>query len=148
MQILAEAKGIDPPCWFRPRPGSTETKKLRPIPVKIFDVQIRDNGLLVRRKDNSAHDNKKVNYGGEDAAVALSNLELMPYDTLLSKGQFLSSFTWIKEAGKQGKIQSYPCGFVVDLYDGTSAGNKSGYKRLKEGTVEALFYTFLPNDPW
>ena len=104
--------------------------------------------MIVRRKDNSAYNNIKVNYGGEDAAAALSKLELMPYNTLLSKRQFLSEFGWIREAGKQGNVQSYPCMFVVDLYDGTSAGNKSGYKRLKEGTVEALFNTFLPKDPW
>lgn len=145
VQILAEAKGIDPPCWFRQRPGSTETKKLRPIPVKLFDIQIRDNGLIVRPKDNSAYANIAVDYGNTEA---LTNLTSMPYGTLLSKRQFLSEFGWIRVAGKQGEVQSYPCMFMVDLFDGTSAGNKSGYKRLKEGTVEALFNTFLPKDPW
>lgn len=145
VQILAEAKGIDPPCWFRQRPGSTETKKLRPIPVKLFDIQIRDNGLIVRPKDNSAYANITVDYGNTEA---LTNLASMSYGTLLSKRQFLSEFAWIREAGKQGNVQSYPCMFMVDLYDGTSAGNKSGYKKLKEGTVEALFNTFLPKDPW
>ena len=47
VQILAEAKGIDPPCWFRPRPGSTETKKLRPIPVKILTFR---SGIMVCRQ--------------------------------------------------------------------------------------------------
>ena len=145
VQILAEAKGIDPPCWFRQRPGSTETKKLRPIPVKLFDIQIRDNGLIVRPKDNSAYANIAVDYGNTEA---LTNLTSMPYGTLLSKRQFLSEFGWIRVAGKQGEVQAYPCMFMVDLFDGTSAGNKSGYKRLKEGTVEALFNTFLPKDPW
>ena len=145
VRILAEAKGIDPPCWFRPRPGSTENNKLRPIPVKLFDIQIRDNGLIVRPKDNSAYANITVDYGN---AEALTNLTSMSYGSLLSKRRFLSEFGWIREAGKQGKVQSYPCMFMVDLFDGTSAGNKSGYKRLKEGTVEALFNTFLPKDPW
>ena len=148
VRILSEAKGIDPPCWFRPRPEPTGAKKSRPIPVKIFDIQIRDNGLIVRPKDNSAYEHIDVDYGNDDAAVALSTLPQLPYNIRLSKGQFLSEFRWIREAGKQGKIQSYPCVFTVDLYDGTSAGNKSGYKRLKEGTVEALFNTFLPKDPW
>ena len=145
VQILAEAKGIDPPCWFRPRPGSSENNKLRPIPVKLFDIQIKDNGLIVRPKDNSAYANIEVNYGDTEA---VTDLNVMPYNTLLSKRQFLTGFSWIRDVGKKGKVQPYPCKFLVDLFDGTSAANKSGYKAYKEGTVEALFNTFLPKDPW
>ena len=144
MAEIIRVFGIDPPCWHRPRPGSTENQILRPIPVKIFEVLIKDNGLKVRLKDNSDYAAIDVNYGKLDDKSKLSEL---PYNKLLSKKEFLNSFTWLRDAGDNEEIQDYPCKFNVDLYDGTSPGNKAGYVGYKEQTVEQLFNTFRPNDP-
>ena len=127
--------GIDPPCWHRPRPGSTQDKVLRPIPVKIFEILIKDNGLKVRLKDNTDYALLDVDYGKLEDTRKLTGL---PYNTLLSKKEFLKAFKWLRDAGDMEEIQDYPCKFNVDLYDGTSPGNKAGYVGYKEQTVEQL----------
>ena len=68
--------------------------------MKLFDIQIRDNGLIVRPKDNSLMQTLRLIM----AMQALTNLTSMPYGTLLSKRQFLSEFGWIRVAGKQGRF--------------------------------------------
>lgn len=135
--MLSEVKGENPPCWFR-------NDKNRQRHVKLFDIKIQDDGLVVRVHDNSAYQKSEVNYGKLEALPSLNGIN---FDILYNRNTFLNNFKPYKEAGEQSLIQSYKCSFTVDVFDATSKENKAGYK-FYMGTIKQLFSVYLENDQW
>jgi len=136
-------KGRNPPCWFRLVDDKSEPGAKRQRDVKIFDVKIEDDGFVVIKHNNDKTP-EPIEFGN------MSNLPPYPNDSFkkkLSQKQFSNIFEEFYRAGESNKIQPYKCMFTVDVYDRTSATNKTGYKQSLN-TIEQMFGTYMERGEW
>jgi hypothetical protein len=137
-------KGRSPPCWFRlvaDKKSGPNSKRQKD--VKIFDVQIEDDGFYVIKHNNKNTPNP-IDFGNEGG---LPTYPEKLFNKKLSAKKFKYGFNAFFLAGEANKIQPYKCAFTVDLYDNTSETNKKGYKRNKK-IVEGMFVTYDESGKW
>ena len=141
-QDYENEKGRNPPCWFRlvaDKKSGSDRKRSRD--VKIFDIKIEDDGFLIIKHDNQ-NISEPIDFGNE---AGLPTYPAKLFKSKLRSREFKDGFKSYFIAGETNKIRAYPCVFTVDVYDGTSKTNKSGYKsKLRD--VEGLFAIYKVKD--
>ncbi|MDA0312580.1 MAG: hypothetical protein O2992_10740 [Gemmatimonadetes bacterium] len=130
LDAIANAKGIDPPCWYEEIPLQAGGTRERPVP--LFDVAVFDEYLLVRDRPVPER------YVVEKGQLPLAPVTFM--QRLLDQ-EFVRMMRPIRQMAKEDrKVRPYSCVFFVNVWDETSSGSKERWKRATEGTIGAVFY--------
>ncbi len=125
------------PCWFVKQSDAKKKKR----EVKIFDIQISDNSIIVAPSSLKKYEN--------NPNLDLGDIRVLPKINTVKKSytydEFNRLFRVFFEIGEKQNIQkSFRCRFFVDLWDNTSS--KSYYKS-RLGIVENYFFTYkVQND--
>lgn len=135
LSIVANSKGIDPPCWYDEI--LLDSGEARERPIKLFDVAVFNDYMLVRDRP------VPQKYADEKRSLPLTSVRFM-YP--LSDQDFLGMMRPIRRMAKEEKlIRAYGCVFFVNVWDKTSrdakeSGAMSRWSRATEGTIGAVFY--------
>ena len=132
-ELVADLKGQDSPCWFRP------SKRANGVPYEralyIFDVLIDDDDIFVQDvpAPGPAYEEQKSSLPFDRNGLNRS----------LTDDEFLGAFEPLKRAAENREVRTdRRCTFYVAVWDATSETNKRRYKRAHNQIVQAIFNTY------
>ena len=127
---IANARGIDPPCWYEEI--YLEADVIRERAVALFDVAVFDEYILVRDRP------VPEKYAAEKDRLPIASITFMKR---LSDKEFVQMMRPIRQLAKEEKkVRPYSCVFFVNVWDQTSARSKERWKKATERTIGDAFY--------
>ena len=144
-------KGQNPPCWYEVVPDDAGGERERPF--YTFNIGVFDDSMVIRRlqpppggADDLTTGGVAMSYADEWNRLGMASIR---YDEPLSDAELMAELQRIHDAGKQGRVRSYPCIFYVRVWDETSPVAKVRWQQAHDRTLEWLFGTLrVQDEPW